>query len=402
GITSMYPRLLTVQDFADNFLPQIGLGIRGFLHWQYRGEFLGAEAPAWGLIDVNGRVGASHNGAVDFWRKLRPVAERLMEASIESPTVAIFKSCSNEIFQWCMNGNFDDLYKGTIGYTQLLYRKNLQLTYVDDRMLIGGLPASIKLLVMPNYYAMQQPVAEALSKWVLNGGTLICEAHTGGYDLSTGRHSQDLPGLGLSRMFGIREHNATAVAHLGVSKADISIDNLTPDLVKAFDAFSLGGGQILPLVTTDGEIIWGWARYAELEGEDLQAIASLPGRPPCIVSKKVGSGFVYYLGTLAGQMWEKGGALTYVIDLALKAAGVPFANEIWQGLPDGVRLDLLKTLYGTAMTISNRTDKYRKFKLLFEEPMYCIFAERKLSGYAELELNSGQAELLAPVEWIID
>ncbi len=399
GSTAMYPRLLTVQDFTDNFLPQVGLGIRGFLHWQYRGESLGAEAPAWGLLDVNGQESANHAGAVDFWKKLQPMAERLMTAALEPPTVAVFKSCSNEIFQWCMNGNFDDLHKGTIGYTQLLYRKNLPLTYVNDRMLIDGLPASIKLLVMPNCYAMQQSVAEALSKWVLQGGTLICEAHTGGYNLSTGRHSLSLPGLGLSEIFGIRERNAVAVAHLGTSKADISIDNLTPDLAKAFDTFGLGGEQILLLKTVDDEIIWGWSRYAELEGSDLQPIASLSGRPPCIASKKVGSGSVYYLGTLAGQIWEKEGALAGIIDSALKAAGVPLAKEIWPGLPEGVRLDPLKTPYGTAMTISNRTDEHVKFQLQFEEPMRSIFTERKLSDHTQLGLNPGQAELLVPGKW---
>ncbi|MFA7371936.1 MAG: alpha-amylase family protein [bacterium] len=401
GAASMYSRLLTVQDFADNFLPQIGLGIRGFLHWQYRGESLGAEAPAWGLLDVNGREGASHAGAVDFWKKLRPVAKRIMEAPLEPPAVAVFKSCSNEIFQWCMNGNFDDLHKGITGYTQLLYRKNLRLTYVNDRMLIDGLPASIKLLIMPNCYAMQQPVAEALSEWVLNGGTLICEAHTGGYNLSTGRHSRDLPGLGLAEAFGIRERNAVAVAHLGLSKADIPIDNLPPDLAKAFDAFDLGGEQILPLKTIDDKIIWGWSRYTELEGSDLQPIASLSGSSPCIASKKAGSGSVYYFGTLAGQMWDKGGALADIIDSALKAAGVPPSNEIWPGLPEGVRLDPLKTPYGTAVIISNRTDKHIKFQLRLEEPMYSIFTECKLSGQAQLGLNPGQAELLAPDKWDI-
>lgn len=47
GITT-HQAMLGMDDLLHDFIPQIGLGIKGFLFWQYRPEVLGIEAPAWG------------------------------------------------------------------------------------------------------------------------------------------------------------------------------------------------------------------------------------------------------------------------------------------------------------------------------------------------------------------
>ena len=53
GSASMYPKALTKEDFLNVFIPQVGLGIKGFLHWQFDAETLGVEAPAWGISPYN-------------------------------------------------------------------------------------------------------------------------------------------------------------------------------------------------------------------------------------------------------------------------------------------------------------------------------------------------------------
>ncbi len=105
GGTAMYPRHLSIKDIAYEFLPQIGLGIKGFLYWQYRPEVLGAESPAWGLLDVDGRPGVTHASATEFWRRLQPIADRLMRVIPEPADVAVFRSAENEIFHWCVYGD---------------------------------------------------------------------------------------------------------------------------------------------------------------------------------------------------------------------------------------------------------------------------------------------------------
>lgn len=400
GWLGMYPKPLTLRAFADAFVPQIGLGIKGFMHWQYRCEVLGGESPAWGLLDVDGRPGVTHEGATDFWKKLAPFAQRLMDAPIETAEVAVLKSVPNELFHWSVYGGFDQLMNSYEAYTQLLYRGNARMAYVDDRTVEQGIPESIKLLIVPNCYAMYQPVADALAQWVANGGTLVCEAHTGGYDLTRGRHSVAQPGLGLSAAFGLREARATAVPHLGVSQSAVVRDNMPSDLIKALDAFGLAGGEALPLVTVDGEMLWGLSRYTEVEGEGAEALASLPGYGPCVAKKSVGQGTVYYIGTLAGNMWLNTGSpgLESLIRGAFASAGVRTGADRLPWCPKGVRADYLRTPDGTAIALSNRTTETVDLTIPADEPVSGIYTGQPAPGPVRLE--GGQAELFVPDRWI--
>ncbi|MHB1000398.1 MAG: beta-galactosidase [Armatimonadota bacterium] len=399
GCTSMYPKQLVMKDFADCFVPQIGLGIRGFLHWQYRCEVLGGESPAWGLLDINGKPGVSHKGASEFWQRVMPFAEKLMTAPVETPEVAVFKSTANEIFHWCMYGSMMPLAEDIEGFTQLLYRSNARFSYVNDDIVVNGLPDSVKVLIVPNCYAMYQPVADALIKWVQDGGTLICEAHTGGYNLTTGRHSLDMPGLGMSDAFGLREVNATAAVHLGITgTADLG-DGLSSDLQKAISAFGFAGGEVLPIITKDNEMLWGWSRYTELEGDGIEPIASLPGRSTCTASKRVGKGTIYYIGSLAGKMWMHPGSpgLDTLVESAMKSAGLPANSDRFPWAPKNLRVDLLQTTDGTAIALSNRGGQEVEFDVRCDEPMTGIYTGQK-TGTA-LKLGAGQAELLVPSRW---
>ncbi len=393
GSTGMYPKTLSVQDFADAFIPQIGLGIRGFLHWQYRAETLGMESPAWGLLDVDGSEGTTYKAASEFWERIRPVADLLLQASPDSAQVAIFKSSSNDVFNWCMNGNLSELQSGIDGYTRLLYKKNVQLTYVNDRMLVDGLPASVRLLIMPGCYALDQRTADALAVWVAAGGTLLCEAHTGAYNLTTGRHEIEIPGLGLASAFGLREVGATAVPHLGIAgDADLT-EALPDDVLKAIAAFGIAGGDLLPLEMRNGERFWGCSRYAEVAGDDLEPIASRPGCGPCVGIKKVDGGRVVYIGTLAGAMYEKGNpGLSTLVDQALELCGI----QRLCGIPDGVRIDRLHADDIDIMAVSNSTGGVAHIKVPCVESMVGLFSEQIIQPQSELMLMPGQADLLVP------
>lgn len=399
GDTSMYPREMTLRDIADSFVPQIGLGIRGFLYWQYRCESLGAEAPAWGLLDPDGSAGTTHQAAVEFWRRLRPVAGRIMQAAVEPPEVAILKSTPNEIFHWCMVGNLDGLRRGIDGYTNLFYEQNCRVAYVNDRIVVEGLPACVRLLVIPECYAMAQEVADAVAAWVHGGGTLLCEAHTGGYNLTVGRHSRVLPGLGLATAFGLRESRVTAVAHLAESQSQDSAGEVLSDVAKALEAYGWRGGEMLPLRTGDGGTLLGASRYAELDGEGLEALASLPDRPPCVAVRCVGRGAVVYIGTLAGRGWtpDANPALSFLLARTLEIAGVTPATDHRRDWPDNVRWDALRTGDGDALALWNRRTDSVTLSIPRAEPMRGLFTGQTADG--DITLAAGQADLFVPARW---
>lgn len=403
GSTGMYPKRLTTRDIADCFIPQIGLGIRGFMHWQYRCEVLGGESPAWGLLDVDGTPGVTHKSATEFWQKITPIAGHLMETSAEPPQAAILKSTANEIFHWSMSGSLHQLAEDIEGYTQLLYRNNTRVSYVNDTIVENGLPDSVKLLVLPNCYAMYQSTADAIVKWVKKGGTLVCEAHTGAYNLSTGRHCTDLPGMGMWEAFGLQEHNSTAAVHLGLAGGANIGAGLSSDMHKAISAFGLAGSEAIPLITKADEILWGWSRYAELQGDDLTAIASLPGRGPCAAYKKVGKGTVYYIGTLAGKLWMNPGSpgLDLLMRLALESAEISTSSTGIEWAPKNIRTDILDAKNGTAYALSNRGTETIEFTIPCSEPLKGIYTETTFNGDGlSLKLEAGQAELVVPTRWL--
>lgn len=403
GSTFMYPRPLSLRDLTDNLIPQIGLGIRGFLFWQYRPETIGSESPAWGLIDVDGRPGVTHAAAASFWKKLQPIADKLVSAPVEPAEVAIFRSSAGEIFHWCMYGNLDGVSASLEEYAKQLYERNVQLTFANDRMLTSGLPSSIKLLVMPVGYAITQEVADALKSWVSLGGTLLCEAHTGGYNLSNGRHSGRLPGLGLSDAFGFHECNATAANHLPISGTEDPATDMPADLAKAIAAFGWGGGVEVCVPLKCGQPLDGLYRYAELDGDNLEALGSIQGHMPCVARAKVGSGWVYYLGTLAGQACSQNDSLGlgWIIDEALRTANITQSADRWPGVPAGVRVDKLTCSDGTVFALSNRTGADVELTLDCAEPSCGLYTGQTVNdGGGRLTLKSRQAELIVPIRWI--
>ena len=72
--------MLGMDDLLHDFIPQIGLGIKGFLFWQYRPEVLGIEAPAWGLTQARRNRPRDHRAASRFVRTLAPVSDKLMRS----------------------------------------------------------------------------------------------------------------------------------------------------------------------------------------------------------------------------------------------------------------------------------------------------------------------------------
>ncbi|MBQ3027636.1 MAG: amino acid carrier protein, partial [Lachnospiraceae bacterium] len=70
GTTKMHQKQIVLKDLAKELLPQIGMGIKGFMFWQYRPEILGFESPAWGVTKPDGTTGSVGKAAKIFIEKL--------------------------------------------------------------------------------------------------------------------------------------------------------------------------------------------------------------------------------------------------------------------------------------------------------------------------------------------
>jgi beta-galactosidase len=351
------PRVELPRLLAD-FLPQIGLGVKGFLFWQYRAETLGLESPAWGLVKPDGSPRPVTEAVRRFWSTVQPHAEALREAFPARAEVGVWRSRRNEIFAFCAQGQVNSLNAAIDAWIHGFYWDSLPCRVISGGMLEAGELDGLKLLVMPAAYYLTQGEADQLDRWVRAGGVLVAEAHLGGYNGTTGRHSRTVPGGGLAESWGLRETDSTSSRHLRLGEGRAFDDAALPeDVRKALRDFGAAGGTHFPIRLADGTLAWGAHRYAELAGDGLEALGSFDGRTPCLGRKVVGGGTVFYCGTNLGAAAERepAGLLT-ILRLAAAAAGL--APTVRAELPGTVHVDELADQSGPRfMVVNSRADR---------------------------------------------
>jgi len=274
------------------------------MFWQYRPEVLGFESPAWGVTKLDGSAGSVGIAAKEFIEKLAPYTDEIMQAPAPKPQIAIWKGRKNEILSFCIQNSLTGFAKSVEAYTDAAYNNNYNCCIVDDDEIANGLDG-IKLLILPYCYGADKRLITAVDKFVREGGTVLCEAHLGGYNADTGRHSYVMPGCGADRLWGIREEYTTSSYHLkSLAKADgPDMSALGEDLKKAIAVYGLNGGKNFKLHTTLGLELTGAERFACLSADDAEVIGSWDG-VPCMIRKQVGKGSIFYCGTNLGEAAE--------------------------------------------------------------------------------------------------
>ena len=344
GSTAMHQRVLGLADLRRELLPQIGGGVRGFQFWQFRAETLGSEAPAWGLVRPDGSDRPVTLALAEFWRRLAPHAAALAKCAAPAARaeIGLWRSAGNEIAQAAIHGDLSRLSASLDGWLGCLHWRSLPLRLLDSADLVEQGLAGLRLLVMPQPYWLGQDEADALAAWVAAGGTLVCDAHLAAYDATRGRHSAVIPGCGLAARFGLREAESSSSFHLDLRRREELTIVVSEDVRKAMSG-GTAGGRLFPLACADGGNLLGAERYAELAGDDLEALAWFaPGRP-VVAAKRVGHGRVVYAGTdlgLAARLGDPAG-LDRLLGRILAQAGLAAPGGI--AAPNGqrVRIDHL-------------------------------------------------------------
>ena len=303
GGTAWHPRLLDLHRLAKEFLIQIGQGIRGFMYWQFHAESLGKESPAWGLVDPGGRPKLAHASTKAFHEAISPHFEDLMRVPPPEPEVGIYLAAGNEIFQWCI-GLMDDAGKSIAGYTEMLFWSSIPCCYVPTSRVNDEGLAGLKVLILPQAYLLSRAEADAIGRWIRAGGLLIAEAHTAGYDATTGRHSGVIPGCGLAEVLGLCEvepADAPAQATDAPTGQAPPAKNIQQDVLVAmgrtFSPHLVG----MRLAGKEG-ITFGHKRCTGLEGGDGHVVGRFLNGTPAIVARGVGGGAVVYAGTNFGPI----------------------------------------------------------------------------------------------------
>lgn len=120
GCTNLHQHILNMDDLLRDFPPQIGLGIKGFLFWQYRPEMLDFESAAWGVIGLDGNDRPIARGVRKFVARLSPHFDVLLQTNPPVPQIGIWKSRRNEVFHFATQNLLKPLTDSVEGYINTL------------------------------------------------------------------------------------------------------------------------------------------------------------------------------------------------------------------------------------------------------------------------------------------
>jgi hypothetical protein len=309
--------------------------------------------------------------------------------------VGIWKSRKNELFQFAAAGSLSALIESVESYANGLYWSNYPFRFVSDDMLAAGDLAGLRFLIMPSCYYLTEAEAEALDRWLRAGGTLLCEAHLGGYNATTGRHSRRVPGCGLAEAWGVREADSTSSYHLRLGEAEAFEGVLSDDVRKALCEAAQGGGRFFPISLRDGGLLWGANRYVILEGEGTTVEGTFDGVHACVVSKPVGKGKLIYCGTNLGEgAVREAGPLQRFLCGQLAAAGLTPTLKAQADLPGTVHLDALGGPEGLRFVVAiSRADRAQGLALAAEGEWRGVFGGQEWQGPGEMRVEAGMAEV---------
>jgi len=371
GTITMHQAVIDENDLLNDFLPQVGMGIKGFMFWQFRPEILGKESPNWGVLALDGSDRVVTKAAEKFGKTIKPHQDKLMKSFPAKPEVAIWKSQKNEIFHYCEYGDFKSLAASVNAYSDFMYQHSYAFNYVNSAMLSDL--SQYKVLIMPSAYYLTQQEAEAIDAWVKEGGVLLSEAHLGAYNDNTGRHNYNMPGFGLDKNWGISEVETSTTYRLKMPEKEEVNLQVVSDVEKFLKDFGTTGGKYVPIAMNDGTVLWGAFRFAKIEAEGATPLGSFTKDYPTILSKEIGKGKVWYCGTNIGEGSRKDpSGFNSFLKTILKESGVSTELEanthnVWvKGLYEKKKLN--------SMVVRNMNDVASNVDLKFKGEAKGLFS----------------------------
>ena len=250
GYTLDLPKAIDADDVKKFIFSGIAGNEKGFIFWQYRPEILGRETPSWGLTYLDGEGTPWLKAFADCGNVLQKNADFILEAKPKKAEVAILYNPENQIFAWASTGNEKTATDSLLGYHRALYERNYIVDFIHPIEFEKDILNNYKVLVIPFPYVINKTIAGKIKRWVENGGVLISESYTAGWNIENGHHEKVVPGYGLDKVFKIKQ-SLVEPADKGVVNIKMDKDlpfikkneNVTGALIK--ETFVNHGAQVL-------------------------------------------------------------------------------------------------------------------------------------------------------------
>lgn len=204
GYTLDLPKKINADDVKRFVFSGIAGNLKGFIFWQYRPEILGREAPAWGLTFPDGSPTPWLESFAETGAVLQNNASFLLDAVPQKAEVAILYNPENQVFAWEATGNEKNATDSLLGIHRSLYEHNFIIDFIHPCEFPSVLQ-NYKVLILPFPYVLNEKITSIIKEWVMNGGVIISESYTGGWNRENGHHEKIVPGYGLDKLFAVRQ-----------------------------------------------------------------------------------------------------------------------------------------------------------------------------------------------------
>jgi beta-galactosidase len=262
----------------------IAKGAKAINIYAYYPMSSGYESGGYGLINLDGSVTERAEHAGSIARIVNENQKLFIESLPAKAEIAIVYNPLSQMVGGLQRRDYPAAHTNSlIGYYRAFADHNIPADFIHRDDLERHDLDQYKLVIIPWPVMFTQKAADGVAAYVRNGGYVLAEARLAWND-DRGYAADDIPGLGLSEVFGVRE-------------GDIWMKEEV--LLRITDA-SHPAAQGL----TEGENLKGnlYAMSVEpLEGRPVSVIAELENGLPAVVASRYGNGETMLVGSFLGM-----------------------------------------------------------------------------------------------------
>ncbi|MCQ4086520.1 beta-galactosidase [Saccharibacillus sp. JS10] len=307
----------------------IARGADTLVHFRWRSATVGAEQFWHGLIDHSNVSGRRLAEFVQTSAELQRLAPLLGQTSPKAQVAILMSPEQLEALRIQKQADSFDYYENIKTYHRVLTKLGIDCDVIDWRQPLDA----YQVVIAPHLYLLDDEVAERLSHFAADGGTLVTTARTGVKNLQNVCEMKLLPGL---------------------------LADCTGVTVRDYDPL---GSDIVRLDDREGEqfACSQWADILEpADGGRTEVLATYGGSvffagEATITRHEFGRGETYYIGTHPEESYLRGLLLGI-----MQKVGIPYI----EGLPASVQVSVRSGESGSYLFILNLGREPRRIKSL--------------------------------------
>jgi beta-galactosidase len=273
----------------------LATGAKGIFAYAYYPMSSGYESGGYGLINLDGSITERAVALGKLAKFVGDHASLFSESKPVKPEIALVYSPLAQMVGGSRNTGASGHTSSLVGYYRFFKDHNIPVDFIYLDELNKDDLSQYKLIILPYSLMFTQTAADTLSGYVRQGGHLMAEARLAWND-SRGYASLQIPGMGFSDVFGVKERE---VKTLRDEPVPLVVENTTHPATRHL---------------VQGDTIRG-AYFAEsltvLDSAHTDILARFPDGTPSIVAARYGKGqsmFVgsfLYLNDTRGSLWDQ-------------------------------------------------------------------------------------------------